>query len=145
LKAFDGSDPFAWNPAGQHVGHVLMLVGCDENFNGHGQTLVVHDPLRGLLGQPWDYSPASVQAAGAKLIEVVAAPLAKSITPPPAPIPPPPPPAPDPLQELQDLLNQANAKLADYKAQLDKDTAALADAQSKLQSVKTWLGAMPNF
>jgi hypothetical protein len=63
LRTFDKENPYTWNPAGQHVGHVLLLAGYDDNFGGHGPTLIVNDPLRGLSGQPWDYSWASVQSA----------------------------------------------------------------------------------
>lgn len=64
LRTFDNQDPYTWNPAGEHVGHVLLLVGYDDNFRSAGPTLIVHDPLRGLPGQPWDYSWGSVKASG---------------------------------------------------------------------------------
>ena len=111
LKTFDGGNPFAWNPAGQHVGHVLLLVGYDDNFQGHwGQTVIVHDPLRGTNGQPWDYSFKSIQASGfADLTEIVGAKLVyqeNSDTQAPPP--------PDPAQELAIL----QAKVAAYEAWL---------------------------
>ncbi len=64
LRTFDNQDPYKWNPANQHVGHVLLLLGYDDNFRGTGPTLIVNDPLRSLPGQPWDYSWSSVKAAG---------------------------------------------------------------------------------
>jgi hypothetical protein len=89
LRAYDGSNPYQWNPAGEHSGHVILMIGYDDNFGGFGPTLVVNDPLRGLTGQPWDYSWSSVQAAGIlHLMEVNGPALAPS-----APIPPPAPPA----------------------------------------------------
>ncbi len=84
LRTFDNQNPYAWNPASEHVGHVLLLVGYDDNFRESGPTLLVHDPLRGLPGQPWDYSWNSIKAAGLmRLMEVNAPSLLPSA--PPAP------------------------------------------------------------
>lgn len=86
LRSFDGGDPYQWPTATQPpAGHVLLCIGTDDNYAGHGATLIVMDPLRGIGGQPWDYRLDSVSAAGwASLVEVEAPSL--------WPAPPPPPP-----------------------------------------------------
>ncbi len=75
LRLWDGSNPYAWDPRKeQAAGHVLLLVGYDDDFEGKGPTLIVHDPLRGLDGMPWDYSPDAVRAAGWDTLAEVQAP-----------------------------------------------------------------------
>jgi hypothetical protein len=64
LRTYDNKDPFQWNPVGKHAGHVLLLLGYDDDYQGFGQTLIVNDPLRGIVGQPCDYSLSSIKAAG---------------------------------------------------------------------------------
>lgn len=78
LHTFAGGDPYAWpENAANSGGHVLLLVGYDDNFNGTGeQTVIVNDPLRALSGMPYDYSFSSLQAAGfSDLTEIVGTPL----------------------------------------------------------------------
>ncbi len=138
LKLFNGGNPYAWNAANDHAGHVLLLAGYDEDFiDGSGKhwgtTLIVHDPLRALSGMPYDYQYQSIKNASAQLIEVVGPSLLPAPVPPPAP--PPPAPAPDP-RDAQ--IAQLTKELADAQAQLQT-------AQGALQSVKAWLSAMPNF
>jgi lysozyme len=77
LHLANGTDPYAW-PENEHVGHVLVLIGYDDNYNGTGeQTIIVDDPLRSdPKGTEVDYSFKSLQAATfADLIEVVGKPL----------------------------------------------------------------------
>ncbi len=65
LRLANGGNPFAWNPANEPpAGHVLLIVGYDDNYSGGQPSVIVHDPLRGYDGQPVDYSFASFQRAG---------------------------------------------------------------------------------
>ncbi len=65
LRLANGGNPFAWNPAHEPpAGHVLLIVGYDDNYSGGQPSVIVHDPLRGYDGQPVDYSFASFEKAG---------------------------------------------------------------------------------
>ncbi len=65
LRLANGGNPFAWNPANEPpAGHVLLIVGYDDNYSGGQPSVIVHDPLRGYDGQPVDYSFASFVKAG---------------------------------------------------------------------------------
>jgi lysozyme len=87
LHLANGTDPYGW-PENEHAGHVLMLIGYDDNYNGTGeQTIIVDDPLRSdPRGTEVDYSYKSLQnATFADLIEVVGKPfpiVGDSLTPP---------------------------------------------------------------
>lgn len=61
LRIFDDkTPPWPWAFREQPgLGHVLLVIGYDDNFNGHGQTVIVMDPLLSLSGMPYDYSWAS--------------------------------------------------------------------------------------
>lgn len=66
LQLFDDSNPYQWPelPGHPKQGHVMLLVGYDDNFLGKwGPTVIVMDPLRALSGMPYDYSFASLQRA----------------------------------------------------------------------------------
>lgn len=124
LRLYNGGNPYQWNAASDHAGHVLLLTGYDEDFvdgNGKhwGTTLIVHDPLRALSGMPYDYQYQSIKNALAVLMEV----NGPSLLPTPAPTPAP---APDPR----------DAEIAQLKQEL-------ADAEAKLDAVKAWLATTP--
>jgi hypothetical protein len=69
LQLVDGSHPYDWtDPHG--LSHIVLIVGYDEDT----QAVVVHDPLRGLAGQPADYSWSSFQAAQFYVLSEVNAP-----------------------------------------------------------------------
>lgn len=58
LRLLGGANPFAWNPERESpAGHILLIVG-------YGDGVIVHDPLRGLDGQPAEYSVTSFEACG---------------------------------------------------------------------------------
>lgn len=58
LRLLGGGNPFAWAPEREPLaGHILLIVGYDDG-------ILVHDPLRGLDGQPASYSVTSFEAAG---------------------------------------------------------------------------------
>lgn len=150
LKAYDGSDPYQWNPANEHVGHVLLLVGYNEDMvdsqgKHWGETVVVHDPLRGTRGQPWDYSWASVQAARLDDLMEVDGPRLDGVAPTPAQ----PAPAPDPrdaaMAQLHTALDAATSKIQELQTALDAATAKIAQLAAQpapdfLTQLTTWLG-----
>ncbi len=79
LRTFDGHNPYQWDvsKAGR-AGHVVLIGGWRDSWQGSGPTLVIFDPLRGLSGQPWDYSEHSfIEAEANHLWEIVGPSLAK--------------------------------------------------------------------
>lgn len=98
LTDYSGGNPFTWNALREApAGHVLLLVGYDDNFRDkYGQTVIVHDSLRAYDGMPWDYSFKSLQAAGfSDLTEIVGPKLPYVVNSDTAPVAPP-----DPATQL---------------------------------------------
>ena len=84
IRKSDGGNPYMWDVTREPgpAGHVTLGVGFDDS----GPVVIAHDPLnKEFLGQPWDYSLSSYQAAGwNSALEVIGASLL-SPTPLPAP------------------------------------------------------------